>query len=208
MSQSCFAILCLFLLDFRACNRGSKGPLKPKTYCDNGRLRSYPSHSVFTFRSGPVWRQDLAILSPEGLRNNTCQLRVSSKAKGPGEKGAPGDHPETSSQKLANFECRFPYDSYGRDRAPFCPFQEKDFWAISGGPLFSWPLCSTADLNGAHARWYTQETAGSFLRSFTVFCCFALLARTVQRLGKAVLQFSVVFCSFSLFPTRAIKCIP
>ena len=48
---------------------------KPKTYCDNSSLRSYLSPSVFTVRSGPVWRQDLAILSPEGPRDNTCQLR-------------------------------------------------------------------------------------------------------------------------------------
>ena len=44
---------------------------------------------------------------------------VSSKPKGPGEEGAPRNHPEISSQKVANVECRFTYDSYGRDRAPF-----------------------------------------------------------------------------------------
>ena len=43
---------------------------------------------------------------------------ISSKTKGPGEKGAPRNHPEISSQKLVDFECRLPYDSYGRDRAP------------------------------------------------------------------------------------------
>ena len=36
---------------------------------------SYLSPSVFTVRSGPVWRQDLAILSPKKPRDNTCQLR-------------------------------------------------------------------------------------------------------------------------------------
>ena len=41
----------------------------------NKVLRSYLSPSVFTVRSGPVWPQDLAILSPEGPRDNTCQLR-------------------------------------------------------------------------------------------------------------------------------------
>ena len=41
------------------------------------------------------------------------------------------------SQKLADLECRFPYDSYGRDRAPFRPFLAEDFGAVSGGPLFS-----------------------------------------------------------------------
>ena len=52
-----------------------KGPQKSKTYGDNSPLRSYLSPFVFTVRSGPVWRQDLAILSPEGPRDNTCQLR-------------------------------------------------------------------------------------------------------------------------------------
>ena len=42
--------------------------------------------------------------------------------KEPGERGAPRDHPEISSQKLVDLECRFLYDSYGRDRAPFWPF--------------------------------------------------------------------------------------
>ena len=36
------------------------------------------------------------------------------RLKGPGEKGVPRSHPEISSQELADFECRFPYDSYGR----------------------------------------------------------------------------------------------
>ena len=64
-----------FLLDLSAINHGLKGPQKPKTYCDKSMLRSYLSPSVFTVRSGPVWRQDFAILSPEGPRDNTCQLR-------------------------------------------------------------------------------------------------------------------------------------
>ena len=34
--------------------------------------------------------------------------KLSSETKGPGEKGAPRNHPEISSQKLAGFECRFP----------------------------------------------------------------------------------------------------
>ena len=29
---------------------------------------------ILIVRSGPVWRQDLAILSPEGPRDSTCQL--------------------------------------------------------------------------------------------------------------------------------------
>ena len=76
VSQKLVSILWLFLLDLTAYNHGLKGPQKPKTYCDNTILRSYLSPSVFTVRSGPVWRQDLAILSPEGPRDNTCQLRA------------------------------------------------------------------------------------------------------------------------------------
>ena len=47
-----------------------------------------------------------------------------SKTKGPGEKVATRNHPEISSQKLADFnlECRSPYDSYVRDRPPLWPF--------------------------------------------------------------------------------------
>ena len=48
---------------------------------------------------------------------NSIWLKNRSKQQGLGERGAP----EISSQKLADFECRFPYDSYGTDslRAPF-----------------------------------------------------------------------------------------
>ena len=58
---------------------------------------------------------------------------------------------EISSQKLADFECRFTYDSYGRGRVPFWPFLGEDFRAFPGGPLFSRPLCFTADLWSACA---------------------------------------------------------
>ena len=51
--------------------------------------------------------------------------------KGPGEKGAPRKNPEIMSEKVANFECRFPYDSYGRDRAPFC--QQLTYGVVSEG---------------------------------------------------------------------------
>ena len=71
--KNCFAILSRGL---RAYNHGVKRLQKPKTYCENSILRSYLSLSVFTVRSGPVWRQDLAILSPEGPRDITCQLRA------------------------------------------------------------------------------------------------------------------------------------
>ena len=60
---------------------------------------------------------------------------LSSKTKGPGEKGAPRNHPEISAQKLADFECRFPYGSYGRDRAPFWPLLGEGFWGNIRRPL-------------------------------------------------------------------------
>ena len=54
---------------------------------------------------------------------------ISSKTKrGRERKGR--NHPEISSQKVADFECGFPYESYGKNRAPFWPlfpFWEKDF---------------------------------------------------------------------------------
>ena len=62
---------------FQACNHAVwKGPRSPKQIATIAVLRSYLSPSVFTVRSGPVWRQDLAILSPKGPRDNTCQLRT------------------------------------------------------------------------------------------------------------------------------------
>ena len=70
---------------------------------------------------------------------------LSSKPKGPGEKRASRNHPEISSQKVADFECRFPHDSYGRDRHHLGLFYEKDFGAISGGPFLSRPLLFIAD---------------------------------------------------------------
>ena len=61
-----------------------------------------------------------------------AQTFFSSKTNGPGEEGTPRNHPEISSQKLA-------------DLHHFGPFWEKDFGAISGGPFFSRPLCFTAE---------------------------------------------------------------
>ena len=40
------------------------------------------------------------------------------KQRGRERKGPPRNHPEISSQKVADFECRFPYDSYGKNSAP------------------------------------------------------------------------------------------
>ena len=64
-----------FLLDFRAYEHGLTGPQKPKTDCDNSSCANLSFTTILTLRSGPVWRQDLAILSPEGPRDSTCQLR-------------------------------------------------------------------------------------------------------------------------------------
>ena len=66
--------------------------------------------------------------------NGFCRS-ISSKTKGPGEKGAPRNHPETSSQKLADIGCRSPYDCYGRDRAPLWSFLGEGFWGNIQRPL-------------------------------------------------------------------------
>ena len=42
------------------------GPQRPKAYCDNKLFAILSFTSVFTVGVGNVWRQDLAILSPEG----------------------------------------------------------------------------------------------------------------------------------------------
>ena len=58
---------------------------------------------------------------------------VSSKAKGPREKGVPRNHHrEISSRKN---ECRFLYDSCGRDRSPFWPFLGEGVWGNIRRPL-------------------------------------------------------------------------
>ena len=75
LSQTVFYDLCLSLPDFRGHNHGLKGPQKPKTCCGNKVFAILSFTSVFTVRSGAVWRQDLAILPPEGSRDSTFQLR-------------------------------------------------------------------------------------------------------------------------------------
>ena len=69
----CFAILWLLLLDFRAYSNAQK----PKTCRDKKKFAILSFTSAFTVKSGTVWRQDLAILSPEGSRDSTFQLRMS-----------------------------------------------------------------------------------------------------------------------------------
>ena len=62
-----------------------------------------------------------------------CAGCISSKNKGA------GIEPQKSSRNFVSetvdFECRFPYDSYGRDRAPFWPFLGEGFWGNIRRPL-------------------------------------------------------------------------
>ena len=69
----------------------------------------------------------------------------SSKTKGPGEEGAARNHPEISSHKKLISSADFPMTPMERTEHHFGPFCQKDFGAISGGPLFSQPLCFTAE---------------------------------------------------------------
>ena len=96
-----------------------------RTVCDGQHLQIQPTKQ---------WQLDPLsglIDNPLSFCRSVCYYspQISSKTRGPGEKGVPRNHPGLLSQKLADFECRFPYESYG----------------ISGGPLFSRPLCFTAD---------------------------------------------------------------
>ena len=75
-SAQTLAILCLFLLDLRACNHGLKGPQKPKTYFDYSSSAILSFTPILIVRLGPVWQQDLAILSSDGPRDRTGQLRA------------------------------------------------------------------------------------------------------------------------------------
>ena len=99
------------------------------------------------------------------------------------EKWAPRNHPEISSQKLADFECRFPYDSYGKNRAPFWPFWDKDFGATSGGPFFSRPLCFAAEKEGRRQHktvttiWCTLNLLISGSRPFWPYFSWQLLEK-------------------------------
>ena len=57
------------------------------------------------------------------------------------KEGAPRNHPKIPSQKVADFECRFPCDPMERTEHHFGHFWEKILGAISGGPiLLPYPL--------------------------------------------------------------------
>ena len=65
----------------------------------------------------------------------------------------------------------------------------------------------------AHAKWCTQETAGSFLQFFAVFFLFFACLQGDSRVWEAqffALFFSLLrcfFCSFALFPAQTIKAL-
>ena len=52
-----------------------RGPRSPKHIANNSSFAILSFTPILTVSSGPGWRQDLAILSPEGPRDSTCQLR-------------------------------------------------------------------------------------------------------------------------------------
>ena len=135
----------------------------------------------------------LVLLPEVWLRPLLC-VPVSSKTKGPGEKGAPRNHPEISSQKLADLDCRFPYDSYGRDRAPVWPFLGEEFWGnirrplVLPAPLFycwSWKT-SSAKLGCEQLFLWSSDKLGL---SHTQ-CGQALCQGQAEKLGKLYLYHS------------------
>ena len=64
----------------------------------------------------------------------------SSKTKGPGEEGTPGNHPQISSQKVADFECRFPCDSHRKNRAQFGLFGRRILGQYPAAPSSPGPF--------------------------------------------------------------------
>ena len=72
VSQNLFCDPVAVFAHFRAFNHGLKEQ-KPKTYCDNSSFAILSLTSALIVRSGPVWRQHLAILAPAGPRDSTCQ---------------------------------------------------------------------------------------------------------------------------------------
>ena len=75
----------------------------------------------------------------------------SSKPKRPGEKGVPRNHPEISSQKLADFQCRFPYDSYGRQSTILALFGRRTLGQYPAAPCSPGPIWFTVEIyRGGH----------------------------------------------------------
>ena len=103
-----------------------RSAVKRRSGCRKSGGQKEFDHFFFRF-SGLFWSLFLMLLSL--FSSLFCQapfaeVLLRQGEKGPGEEGAARNHPEISSQKLADFECRFPYDSYGRDRAPFSSDKE------------------------------------------------------------------------------------
>ena len=61
----------------------------------------------------------------------------------------------------------------------------------------------------AHAKWYTQGTAGSFLQ-FVFFLRFFACCWEIPESGERSFSLFFLFCwfSFSLSLVRAVKCVP
>ena len=85
-----------------------------------GRHKEKAPKSLLSSRGDTGWASNLettlqANSSSQNIFRSHERLRFpgplpffSAKTTGPGEKGAPRNHPEISSQKLADLECRFP----------------------------------------------------------------------------------------------------
>ena len=77
-----------------------------------------------------------------GVQSPSFCIVISSKQKGPGEKGAPRNHPEIRLRNWPISSTDFPMTPMeGTEHHFVGPFQEKDFGAISGGPSSPSPFC-------------------------------------------------------------------
>ena len=72
-------------------------------------------------------------------------------------------------------------------------------WAFWTGSSFCFSILSVRGNLMAHAKWYTQETAGSFLQFLLLKSCFSLFPRKFQSLGSVVF-FLLFFAFFAVFP--------
>ena len=105
---------------------------------DAGVLQSGFGGDLLKFGPANFGKSAGECLSKSSQRNvpaKTSRPCFSSKTKGPGEQGAPRNHPEISSQKVADCECRFLYDSHGKNRAPLWPFLGEGLWGNIRRPL-------------------------------------------------------------------------
>ena len=70
------------------------------------------------------------------VKSATARALISSKTKGPGEKGAPRNHTKNFVSETGRFLVQIAYDSYGRDRAPFWPWGNIRRPLLLPAPLF------------------------------------------------------------------------